>query len=123
MLFDLDFLSLLMLPLTFSLRVARVIFFFFAVYAYTRVCVCVCVCARVRAAFSHVRFFATPGTVAHQALLSMEFSRQEYWGIAISFFRGSSQPRDETCIFCISFIGRCILYHLSQLGSHIYILL
>ena len=28
---------------------------------------------------SPVRFFATPWTVAHQALLSMEFSRQEYW--------------------------------------------
>ena len=28
---------------------------------------------------SHVWLFATPWTVAHQALLSMEFSRQEYW--------------------------------------------
>ena len=28
---------------------------------------------------SCVRLFATPGTVAHQAPLSMEFSRQEYW--------------------------------------------
>ena len=28
---------------------------------------------------SHVRFFATPLTVAHQIPLSMEFSRQEYW--------------------------------------------
>ena len=28
---------------------------------------------------SHVRLFATPWTVAHQASLSMEFSRQEYW--------------------------------------------
>ena len=29
--------------------------------------------------FIHGRLFATPGTVAHQAPLSMEFSRQEYW--------------------------------------------
>ena len=29
--------------------------------------------------FSHVRFFATPWTVAYQALRSMGFSRQEYW--------------------------------------------
>ena len=29
--------------------------------------------------FSHVRLFATPWTVARQAPLSMEFSRQEYW--------------------------------------------
>ena len=28
---------------------------------------------------SHVQRFATPWTVAHQAPLSMEFSRQEYW--------------------------------------------
>ena len=28
---------------------------------------------------SHVRLFATPWTVACQALLSMEFSRHEYW--------------------------------------------
>ena len=34
--------------------------------------------------------FATPWAVAHQASLSMEFSRQEYWGIAIPFSRGSS---------------------------------
>ena len=27
----------------------------------------------------HVQFFATPQTVAHQAPLSMRFSRQEYW--------------------------------------------
>ena len=28
---------------------------------------------------SHVRLLVTPWTVAHQAPLSMEFSRQEYW--------------------------------------------
>ena len=28
---------------------------------------------------SCVQLFATPWTVAHQATLSMEFSRQEYW--------------------------------------------
>ena len=28
---------------------------------------------------SHVQLFATPWTVAHQAPLSLEFSRQEYW--------------------------------------------
>ena len=29
---------------------------------------------------SRVRLFATPRTVAYKAPLSMEFSRQEYWG-------------------------------------------
>ena len=42
--------------------------------ALTYVCVCVCACL-----LSHVRLFATPWTVAHQAPLSMGFSRQEYW--------------------------------------------
>ena len=43
------------------------------------VCVCVCVCVCVKS-LSHVRLFATPWTVAFQASLSTEFSRQEYWG-------------------------------------------
>ena len=30
--------------------------------------------------FNHIQLFATPWTVAHQAPLSMGFSRQEYWG-------------------------------------------
>ena len=34
-----------------------------------------CVCELL----SHVRLFVTPWTVAHQAPLSMESSRQEYW--------------------------------------------
>ena len=37
-------------------------------------CVCVCVCV-----LSSVQLFASPWTVAHQAPLSMGFSRQEYW--------------------------------------------
>ena len=36
---------------------------------------CVCVLSR----FSYVRLFATLWTVAHQAPLSVGFSRQEYW--------------------------------------------
>ena len=35
-------------------------------------------CVRAQVS-SHVRFFATPWTVAYQAPSSMEFSRQEYW--------------------------------------------
>ena len=40
-------------------------------HMYVCVCVCVCVCC--------VRLFVTPWTVAHQAPLSMKFSRKEYW--------------------------------------------
>ena len=39
-------------------------------------CVCVCVCVCV---LTHVWLFAAPWTLAHQAPLSMEFSRKEYW--------------------------------------------
>ena len=45
-----------------------------------RMCVCVCVCVCVHARMlSCVLLFATLWTAAHQAPLSMEFSRQVYW--------------------------------------------
>ena len=44
------------------------------------VCVCVCVCVRACAhVCSVVSDSVTPWTAAHQASLSMGFSRQEYW--------------------------------------------
>ena len=47
---------------------------------YTITCVCVCVCAHAQALLTCcVRLFAIPWTVARQAPLSTEFSRQEYW--------------------------------------------
>ena len=50
-------------------------------------------------------FFMTPWTVAHQAPLSVEFSRQEYWsGLPFPFSRGSSQLKDGTQGSCI--VGR-----------------
>ena len=56
----------------------------------------------------------TPWTVAHQAPLSIEFSRQEYWYELILFSRRSSQPKDRTHVSCI---GRQILYQQRHLGS------
>ena len=44
-----------------------------------RVCVCVCVCVRVCWSLSCFWLFVTPWTITHQAPLSIEFSRQEYW--------------------------------------------
>ena len=41
------------------------------------VCVCVCVC--VCELLSYVWLFVSPWPVTHQAPLSMESSRQEYW--------------------------------------------
>ena len=47
--------------------------------------------------FSHVRFFVTPWTAAHQASLSMGFSRPRIleW-VAMPSSRGSSQSRDRS---------------------------
>ena len=65
------------------------------------VCVCVCVCM-----LSRVWLFATPWTVAHQAPLSMLFSRQEYFSR-----RPFPSPRDlpDPGIETLS-LGRWILY-------------
>ena len=68
-------------------------------------CVCVCVCVFM---LSQVPLFGALWTVAHQAPLSTEFPRQEYWS-GLPFpppFRtqGSNQA---SCISCIS---RQILY-------------
>ena len=49
-----------------------------------------------------------PGSSVHGS------SRKILEWVAISFSRGSSQPKDRSCISCI---GRWILYHLSHLGS------
>jgi len=48
---------------------------------------------------SRVQLFVTPWTVALQAPLFMEFSRQEY---TIRFSKGSSQPKDWTQVSCIA---------------------
>ena len=42
--------------------------------------------------------------------------------VAIPFFRGFSQPRDQTCVSCIvsSFIYLFIFYHLSHQGSPVF---
>ena len=72
-----------------------------------------CCCSVVVLMLSRVRLFATSGTAAHQYLLSMEFSRQQYWNGwgAISYSRGSSRPIDRTCLSYISCIGGQIPNH------------
>ena len=61
---------------------------------------------------SHVWLSVTPWTVAHQASLSMGFSRQEIleW-VAISSSSGSSHPRYWTHVSFGSYIGKWIVYH------------
>ena len=62
--------------------------------------------------FSCVQLFVIPRTGAHQARLSMGFSRQEYWsGLPCPPPAGSSQPRDWTRVSYISCAGSQVLYH------------
>ena len=68
------------------------------------VCVCVCVCVCVRAC---AQLHPTPWTVACQAPLSMEFSRQS----ELSFLLQGIFPTQRTLVSCVSCIGRQILYH------------
>ena len=66
--------------------------------------VLVTVCVR---SLSSIRLLAALWTVARQALLSMEFSRQEYWsGLLFPLPGESSGPRDRTQGSCVSWIGK-----------------
>ena len=64
------------------------------------------VCAQL---LSHVQLFVTPWTLV--ASVHGIFQARILEWIAISSSRGSSQPKDQTSISCVSCIGRQILYH------------
>ena len=66
---------------------------------------------------NHVWRFVTLWIVALQVPLSIGFLGKKLEWVAISSSRGSSWPRDQPCISCVSCIGRQILYHLCHLGS------
>ena len=59
---------------------------------------------------SPVWLSATPWVVPHQALLSRDFPGKNAAAACHFFLRGSSWSRDQTCIFCVSYIGRQILH-------------
>ena len=77
-----------------------------------RLCVCVCVCVRAQPGptLCNPRLLCTcshPGSSV-PGIFQARILEQ----VAISSSRGSSQPRDQTHISCISCTGRSILYHL-----------
>ena len=75
----------------------------------------VCVLSR----FSRVWLFVTPRTVAHQAPLSMGFSRQEYWsGLPCPPPGDLPNPGIEPKSLMSTCIGRWVLYHSCHLESH-----
>ena len=57
---------------------------------------------------SRVRLFATPGTAAYQAPLSMGFSRQEYWS-------GVPLEKGSTLLIKISFLLKSVSALLKEL--------
>ena len=64
-----------------NLNLNSTIMFKFELYSpYYTMCKSICICRKVKCYFlCCVQLFARPRTVAHQAPLSLEFFRQEYW--------------------------------------------
>ena len=74
-------------------------------------CVCVCVCMYAKSLQSCLTLCdpmdcSPPGSSVHGILQA----RILEW-VAMPFSRGSSRPRDGTCISGVSCIGRRVLYH------------
>ena len=65
---------------------------------------CVCVC--VQSCLTPCDLMAPPGSSVHGI-----FQARILDWVALSSFRGSSLHRDQTCVSCISCIGRLVLYH------------
>ena len=53
-----------------------------------------------------------PGSPAIGILQARKLER-----VAVPFSRRSFQPRDQTCISCVSCVGRQMVYHSSHLGG------
>ena len=71
--------------------------------------------------FSPIRLFDTPWTITRQAPLFMEFSKQECCtGLPFPTPGESSWPRNQTCVSCISYIGRQILYYSATREAHFF---
>ena len=69
------------------------------------VCVCVCACVHMCSVVSDPKDSSPPGS----SVCRIFQARILEW-VAISSSRESSQPRDQTCVSCISCIGRRILF-------------
>ena len=82
-----------------------------------------CVCVQL---LSRMWFFANPWSVGHQAPLSMEFPRQEYWsGLPFLFPGDLPWLRGWTCVPCLASrfftaapLGKpCYMHEKSESGS------
>ena len=73
---------------------------------------CYCLVSKSCLTFYDPMNYNPPGSSVHGISQARKLER-----VAISFYRGSSQPRDLTHISCI---GRRILYHLTTKEAHMY---
>ena len=73
-------------------------------------CICACV-------LSHVQPFVVPSTVAHEAPLSMKFSRPEYWRRLLFPPAGDLPDPGIESVSPVSCTGRWIHYRLCHQGS------
>ena len=95
----------LLLWLTVKVRIESVSIWSTQIILCVCVCVCVCVCSRVR--------LWSPGGCSVHGILQ---ARILEWAV-LSYSTRISRPRDQTCVSCISCIGRpavCQLYHLGS---------
>ena len=74
--------------------------------------VCVCSVIQLCPTLCDPTDYSPPGSSVHGI-----FQTRILDWVAISSSRASSQPRDQTSISCVSFIGRQIPYHLGHLES------
>ena len=73
------------------------------------VCVCVCVCVRTHAQSGSTLCDPMDCNLSGSSVHGILQARILEW-VAISYSKGSSQPRDRTCI---SYIGRWIFFFLT----------
>ena len=90
-----------------------------------RVCVCVCVCVCVYVCVCSVMSNSQQPHWLYSAkpLCRGIFQARILERVAISYFKGSSPPRDRTRISCIFCIGRQILYQCATWEAPIYAVL
>ena len=81
-------------------------------YCITHVYTCVCSISELCLTVCSPSDYGPPGSSAHGI-----FQAGILEWVSISYSRGSSQPRDQTHISCVSCIGRRILYPLCLLES------
>ena len=76
---------------------------------------CVCVCVRAQSCLT----LCDPTDCSPPGSAYTIFQARILEWVAIFSFKGSSQPREQTRISCVSSFGRWILYHWCHLGTHL----